>query len=479
MAGFFGSIGKYSCVADVFYGTDYHSHLGTRRAGMATFSEENGFRRVIHSIQQSPFRTKFEDELNDFSGNAGIGIISDTDAQPLLFNSHLGRFAVSTVGKILNAEELVEHLLQENMHLSEFSSGRINPTELVGLLIVKGKTFVDGIENVYRLVKGSCSILVLTEDGIIAARDSWGRTPIVVGRRDDAYAVASESSAFQNLGFETEYFVGPGEIVRITADHMEQLRKPSPRKQICSFLWVYYGFPTSDYENRNTEEVRNACGEAMGRIDTAEVDCACGIPDSGIGMAIGYASGHGVPYRRAISKYTPTWPRSFTPSKQELRELVAKMKLIHNGAVLRDKRVLFCDDSIVRGTQLRDNTKCLFEAGAKEVHMRIASPPLLYGCPFINFTSSKSEMELLTRRLIAEFEGMDAANDPERLKAYSKTDSPEYLRMVEAIQNRFGLSSLRFTRLEDLVEAIGLPKCELCTHCFDGSSDFSLRETNL
>ena len=479
MAGFFGSIGKSSCVADVFYGTDYHSHLGTRRAGMATFSEENGFRRVIHSIQQSPFRTKFEDELNDFSGNAGIGIISDTDAQPLLFNSHLGRFAVSTVGKILNAEELVEHLLQENMHLSEFSSGRINPTELVGLLIVKGKTFVDGIENVYRLVKGSCSILVLTEDGIIAARDSWGRTPIVVGRRDDAYAVASESSAFQNLGYETEYFVGPGEIVRITADHMEQLRKPSPRKQICSFLWVYYGFPTSDYENRNTEEVRNACGEAMGRIDTTEVDCACGIPDSGIGMAIGYASGHGVPYRRAISKYTPTWPRSFTPSKQEMRELVAKMKLIHNGAVLRDKRVLFCDDSIVRGTQLRDNTKCLFEAGAKEVHMRIASPPLLYGCPFINFTSSKSEMELLTRRLIAEFEGMDAANDPERLKAYSKTDSPEYLRMVEAIQNRFGLSSLRFTRLEDLVEAIGLPKCELCTHCFDGSSDFSLRETNL
>ena len=479
MAGFFGSIGKSSCVADVFYGTDYHSHLGTRRAGMATFSEENGFRRVIHSIQHSPFRTKFEDELDDFSGNAGIGIISDTDAQPLLFNSHLGRFAVSTVGKILNAEELVEHLLQENMHLSEFSSGRINPTELVGLLIVKGKTFVDGIENVYRLVKGSCSILVLTEDGIIAARDSWGRTPIVVGRRDDAYAVASESSAFQNLGFETEYFVGPGEIVRITADHMEQLRKPSPRKQICSFLWVYYGFPTSDYENRNTEEVRNACGEAMGRIDTTEVDCACGIPDSGIGMAIGYASGHGVPYRRAISKYTPTWPRSFTPSKQEMRELVAKMKLIHNGAVLRDKRVLFCDDSIVRGTQLRDNTKCLFEAGAKEVHMRIASPPLLYGCPFINFTSSKSEMELLTRRLIAEFEGMDAANDPERLKAYSKTDSPEYLRMVEAIQNRFGLSSLRFTRLEDLVEAIGLPKCELCTHCFDGSSDFSLRETNL
>lgn len=479
MAGFFGSIGKTSCVADVFYGTDYHSHLGTRRAGMATYSEENGFRRVIHSIQNSPFRSKFEDELPGFSGNAGIGIISDTDAQPLLFNSHLGRFAISTVGKILNLDELVEHCLQENMHLSEFSSGRINPTELVGLLIVKGKTFVDGIENVYRLVKGSCSILLLTEDGIIAARDSWGRTPIIVGKRCDAHAVASESTAFQNLGFETSYFVGPGEIVRIKADGMEQLRKPSEKMQICSFLWVYYGFPTSDYENRNTEVVRNACGVAMGKRDKAEVDCACGIPDSGIGMAIGYAEGHGVPYRRAISKYTPTWPRSFTPSRQELRELVAKMKLVHNTAVLRDQRVLFCDDSIVRGTQLRDNTTCLFEAGAKEVHMRIASPPLLYGCPFINFSESKSEMELLTRRIIAELEGNEAAHNPERLAAYADAHTPEHARMTEMIRNRFGLSSLEFTRLEDLVEAIGLPKCRLCTHCFDGTSAYTLTETNL
>lgn len=479
MAGFFGSIGKSSCVADVFYGTDYHSHLGTRRAGMATFSEENGFKRVIHSIQNSPFRSKFEDELSGFSGKAGIGIISDTDAQPLLFNSHLGRFAVSTVGKINNLDELVEHCLQEGMHLSEFSSGRINPTELVGLLIVKGKTFVDGIENVYRLVKGSCSILLLTEDGIIAARDAWGRTPIVVGKRMDAYAVASESTAFQNLGYETSYFVGPGEIVRIKADSMEQLRKPSPKMQICSFLWVYYGFPTSDYEGRNTELVRNACGVAMGKRDKAEVDCACGIPDSGIGMAIGYAEGHGVPYRRAISKYTPTWPRSFTPTRQELRELVAKMKLIHNTSVLRDQRVLFCDDSIVRGTQLRDNTTCLFEAGAKEVHMRIASPPLLYGCPFINFSESKSEMELLTRRIIAELEGNEAAHNPERLAAYGKAGSPEYERMITMIRDRFGLTSLAFTRLEDLVEAIGLPKCSLCTHCFDGSSAFTMEETNL
>lgn len=479
MAGFFGSIGRTSCVTDVFYGTDYHSHLGTRRGGMATYCKDNGFKRVIHSIQNAPFRTKFEDELPGFSGNAGIGIISDTDAQPLLFNSHLGRFAISTVGKILNAEELVEMLLNENMHLSEFSSGRINPTELIGLLIVKGKTFVDGIENVYRLIKGSCSILLLTEEGIIAARDSWGRTPIIVGRRDDAMAVASESNSFINLGFQTEYFVGPGEIIRITADKMEQLRKPSPKMQVCAFLWVYYGFPISDYEGRNAEEVRNACGRAMGKEDGVQVDCVCGIPDSGIGMAVGYSEGSGVPYRRAICKYTPTWPRSFTPSHQEIRELVAKMKLLHNQSILKDKRVLFCDDSIVRGTQLRDNTQCLKEAGAKEVHMRIASPPLFYGCQFINFTSSKSDMELITRRFIAEFEGDEAANDPQRIAAYAKTNSPEYKRMVSAIADRFGLNSLRFTTLETLVEAIGLPKDRVCTHCFDGSSFHSLEETNL
>lgn len=497
MAGFFGTVSKSSCVADVFYGTDYHSHLGTRRAGMATYCEDKGFKRVIHSIQHSPFRTKFEAELPGFFGNAGIGIISDTDAQPLLFNSHLGRFAVSTVGKILNQEELVEHLLSQNMHLSEFSSGRINPTELVGLLIVQGKDFVDGIENVYRQVKGSCSILILTEDGIIAARDSWGRTPIVVGKRTTeatteknqqtiegltettAYAVSSESTAFVNLGYEVEYYVGPGEIVKITADKMEQLRKPSPRMQVCAFLWVYYGFPTSCYEGKNAEEVRNACGIAMGASDDARVDCVCGIPDSGIGMALGYADGAGVPYKRAICKYTPTWPRSFMPVNQDMRELVAKMKLIHNSAILRNKRVLFCDDSIVRGTQLRDNTTCLYEAGAKEVHMRIASPPLLYGCKFINFTNSQSDMELITRRFIAEFEGQEAANDPERIAAYAKTDSPEYQRMVGAIRDRFGLKSLKFTKLETLIEAIGLPKDRVCTHCFDGSSAHTLEETNL
>lgn len=476
MAGFFGSIGKSPCVADVFYGTDYHSHLGTRRGGMATYDATTGnFRRVIHSISSAPFRTKFEEELPEFLGNAGIGIISDTDAQPLLFNSHLGRFALSTVGKVNNLEQLTEEVLKSNMHLSEFSSGRINPTELIGLLIIQGNTFVEGIRNAQQKVKGSLSMLLLTEDGIICARDSWGRTPIIIGRREDAYCAASESTSFYNLGYQTDRFVGPGEILRLRADGVEQLAPAyENHSQVCSFLWVYYGFPTSDYEGRNTEVVRNRIGYAMGKEDPTEVDCCCGVPDSGIGMAIGYSEGHGVSYRRAISKYTPTWPRSFMPVNQNMRELVAKMKLIQNDSVLRGKRVLLCDDSIVRGTQLRDNTRCLTEGGAAEVHMRIACPPLLYGCPFINFSESKSIMELITRRMIAEFEGEDAALCDERVQAYATTDSPEYKRMVAAIADRFGLDSLRFTKLETLVEAIGLPKDHICTHCFDGSSAHTL-----
>lgn len=317
-------------------------------------------------------------------------------------------------------------------------------------------------------------MLLLTEDGIIAARDSWGRTPIVIGKKEGAYAATGESTAFPNLGYETVYYLGPGEIVRLYADHMEQLRKPNKNMQICSFLWVYYGFPTSCYEGRNVEEVRFASGKKMGETDDVQVDCACGIPDSGIGMALGYAAGKGVPYQRAIAKYTPTWPRSFMPSNQEMRSLVAKMKLIANKDVLKDKRVLFCDDSIVRGTQLRDNTKVLFEDGVKEVHMRIACPPLIYGCPFINFTSSKSDMELITRRLIKEFEGDENKN----LDKYAITDSPEYQRMVAEIAKRLNLSSLKFNKLETLVESIGLPKCRICTHCFDGSSAYTLNEEN-
>ena len=479
MAGFFGTISSEPCVTDVFYGTDYNSHLGTRRAGMVTYDPELGFKRSIHSLESTYFRTKFEDELPKFKGNSGIGIISDTDAQPQLFNSHLGRFAICTVAKINNIEEITKKLLDEGKHLTEFSSGRINQTEVIGLLIVKGRNFVEGIEHVFREVRGSCSMIILTENGIIAARDSWGRTPVVIGKKEGAYAITSETTAFPNLGYEVVKFLGPGEIVKVTNTSYEVLRKPNRRMQICSFLWIYYGFPTSDYEERNTEAVRNACGYAMGKEDDVVVDCACGIPDSGIGMAIGYAAGHGCPYMRAISKYTPTWPRSFTPSNQEMRDLVAKMKLIQNKTILKGKKVLFCDDSIVRGTQLRDNTACLFESGAKEVHMRIACPPLVYGCKFVNFTSSKSDMELITRRIIAELEGPDAAQDPERIKAYATTDSPEYNRMVETIRERFHLTSLKFTKMSTLIESIGLPKDQVCTHCFDGSSAFTLEEANL
>lgn len=460
---------RTSCVTDLFYGTDYNSHLGTKRGGIATYDVESGnFARSIHNLESTYFRTKFEDELDKFKGCSGIGVISDTDPQPIVLNSHLGRFAIVTVAKIANIEELEQRLLEQNMHFGELSSGKTNQTELVALLIIQGKTFVEGIENVYKHVKGSCSMLLLTEDGIIAARDRWGRTPIVIGRKEGAYAATSESSSFPNLDFEVDRYLGPGEIVRLRADGVEQMRKPDEQMQICSFLWVYYGFPTSCYEGKNVEEVRFTSGFKMGQTDRSEVDCACGIPDSGVGMALGYAEGKGVPYHRAISKYTPTWPRSFTPSKQEMRNLVAKMKLIPNRSMLQGKRVLFCDDSIVRGTQLRDNVKVLFDYGAKEVHIRIACPPLIYACPYIGFTASKSPLELITRRIIKELEGDENKN----LEKYATTGSPEYERLVEIIRERFGLSSLKFNTLETLVESIGLPKCKLCTHCFDGSSHF-------
>lgn len=470
MGGFFGTVALRECTADLFYGTDYNSHLGTRRGGMAGYNkEEKTFTRSIHNLESSYFRTKFEPTLDRFRGcTSGIGVISDTDAQPLIINSHLGRFAIVTVAKIQNLDELAAQLLQQNMHFAELSSGKTNPTELIALLIIQGKNFVEGIENVFAHIKGSCSMLLLTEDGIIAARDKWGRTPIVVGKKEGAWAATSESTAFANLDYEIAHFVGPGEIVRLRPDGMEPMRAPEERMQICSFLWVYYGFPTSTYEGRNVEEARYASGQLMGQEDSTPVDCVCGIPDSGIGMALGYAAGMKRPYQRAISKYTPTWPRSFTPANQEMRSLVAKMKLIANRAVLNGKRVLFCDDSIVRGTQLRDNVKVLFDDGAKEVHMRIACPPLIYGCPFIGFTSSKSDMELITRRIIKDFEGDENAN----LDKYATTDSPEYQRLVEEIRRRLGLTTLRFNKLEQLVQAIGLPKCRLCTHCFDGSSCF-------
>jgi amidophosphoribosyltransferase len=466
MGGFFGTIAVQDCVNDLFYGTDYNSHLGTKRAGLVTFDKEKGFTRSIHSLERDYFRSRFEGELEGFKGNAGLGIISDTDPQPILINSHLGRYAVVTVAKVNNLREIADELLEKRMHLSEMSQNNINQTELISLLINMGDTFVDGINLVYKKVKGSCSILILTEDGIIAARDALGRTPIVIGRKEGAYAATSESTSLPNLDYEPLRDVGPGEIVRLRADGVEVLQKPFSRCQICSFLWVYYGFPASDYEGVNTEYVRETAGRVMGEEDDTEADCVCGIPDSGVGTALGYAEGHKIPYKRAVLKYTPTWPRSFTPSKQSRRQLVAKMKLIPNHSILKDQRVVFCDDSIVRGTQLRDNVRTFFEYGAKEVHARISCPPLVYGCPYIGFTASKSDLELITRRIIQDFEG-----DPNKnLEKYAVSDSPEYKRMVEEIGRRLGLTSVKFNKIETLIDAIGLPKERVCTHCFDGTS---------
>lgn len=466
MGGIFGTISVRSCVNDLFYGTDYNSHLGTRRAGMVTYDREQGFSRSIHSLERNYFRTKFEDELGKFTGNQGVGVISDTEPQPIIVNSHLGRYAVVTVARINNLHEIADDLLKQRMHLSEMSANNINQTEMVALLINMGNTFVEGINNVFQTIKGSCSMLVLTEDGIIAARDILGRTPLVIGHKEGAYAVSSETSSFPNLDYTTLRDIGPGEIVRLRVDGIEVLKEPITREQVCSFLWVYYGFPSSSYEGINVEAVRERNGKMMGQEDDTEADLVCGIPDSGVGMAIGYAEGHGIPYKRAVLKYTPTWPRSFTPSDQSRRNLVAKMKLIPNKAILQDKRVVFCDDSIVRGTQLRDNVRTFFECGAKEVHGRISCPPLVYGCPFIGFTASKSDLELITRRIIKDFEGDDRKN----LERYATTDSPEYQRMVDEIARRLGLTTVKFAKLESLIESIGLPKCKVCTHCFDGSS---------
>lgn len=420
MGGFFGSISKKPCVDDIFYGTDYHSHLGTKRAGLVTYDPEKGFNRVIHSIERDYFRSKFEDELDRFVGNQGLGIISDTDPQPIIVNSHLGRYAVVTVAKINNVRDIAAELLAERMHFSELSANNINQTELVALLINMGETFADGINLVYKKIEGSCSMLILTEDGIIAARDYLGRTPIALGHKDGAYAAATETLAFPNLGYKKIYDLGPGEIVKITADKFEVLQKAACREQICSFLWVYYGFPASDFDGVNVDDVREAGGLIMGVEDPVEADCVCGIPDSGVGHALGYAEGKGIPYRRAVLKYTPTWPRSFTPGQQSRRDLVARMKLIPNKAILDGNSVVFCDDSIVRGTQLRDNVKTFFDCGARSVHARISCPPLVYGCPFVGFTASKSDLELISRRIIRDFEG----NPDAKLEQYATAGTP-------------------------------------------------------
>ena len=467
MGGIFGTISKKSCVADLFYGTDYNSHLGTRRGGLATYSSEKGFVRSIHNLESSYFRTKFEPTLNKFEGaTSGIGVISDTDAQPLIMNSHLGRFAICTVAKIVNRDELTQFLLEKNMHFAEMSSGSTNPTELVALLIIQGKTFREGIENVFHHIKGSCTMMILTEDGIICARDSWGRTPIIIGKKEGAYAASSETTSFPNLDYETAYEVGPGEIVKIKADGMEQIRPANKKMQVCSFLWVYYGFPTSTYEGKNVEEARFTNGFNLAKTDDVEVDCCSGIPDSGTGMAMGYAAGKGVPYQRCIAKYTPTWPRSFMPQNQGERNLIAKMKLIPVDALIRGKSMLLIDDSIVRGTQLGETTEFLYQSGAKEVHIRPACPPLMFGCPYLNFSRSNSELDLITRRIIRDREG-DNVSD-EVLADYADPDSRNYQEMVEEIRKKLNFTTLRYHRLDDLQASIGISPCKLCTYCWDG-----------
>ena len=426
MSGFFGVVSEKECITDLFYGTDYHSHLGTKRAGMATF-DHGAPHQNIHSLENSYFRTKFSPDVHEMTGNVGIGIISDTESQPMMINSHLGRFAVCTVSRINNVDELERHCLEMHQQTTDLSLGRTNPTELVALLITQGKDFVEGVENVYNRVKGSCSMLIATPKGIIAARDKYGRTPIVIGKRGNDYALASESHSYINLGYETCRFVGPGEIVEVTTEGIRQLRAPEEKMQICSFLWIYYGYPCVEYEGINAEEVRYRLGQFMGRNDDVEADFVSAIPDSGIGMALGYSNGKGIPYKRGILKYTPTWSRSFMPVNQEARALVAKMKLIPSREVMKGKDIVFCDDSIVRGTQLRDQVKMLYEYGAKHVHVRISCPPLVHGCQYLNFSASKTDNELITRRVIAELEGGEIRN----LEAYHDSSTPQYAKLVE------------------------------------------------
>jgi amidophosphoribosyltransferase len=465
MSGLFGVISNKPCATDLFYGTDYHSHLGTRRAGLSTI--DNGVMHLnIHNIENTQFKSKFSADIHEMKGDKGIGVISDTDAQPIVCNSHLGRFAVCTVSRINNIPELEQLCLSKNQQFTELSMGRTNPTELVALLVTQGKTFADGINNVYSRVRGSVSFLILTSDGIIAARDRYGRTPLVVGRRDGDYAVASETNSYVNLGYQTEYFVKPGEAVMVTHEGVKQLIAPGDKMQICSFLWIYYGFPAVEYEDINAEEVRFRLGQEMGLHDDVQADYVSGIPDYGVGMALGYAAGKGIPYKRGILKYTPTWSRSFMPINQESRSLVAKMKLIPSHKVLEGKDVVFCDDSIVRGTQLKDQVRMLYANGVKSIHVRISCPPLLYGCNYLNFSTSKTDNELITRRVIAELEGGEVRN----IEAYRDESSKQYANLVETIRKTVGVDTLKFNSLDTVCKAIGLPKCNLCTHCFDGSS---------
>lgn len=467
MGGFFGVASKEACNLDLFYGTDYHSHLGTRRGGMATYGSD-GWKRAIHNIENSPFRTKFEKDVDTMKGNIGIGCISDYDPQPILIQSHLGCFGITTVGKINNADQLIRNLYENgHTHFQSMTNGQINSTELVAALICKKDSFVEGIRYVQSVVEGSMTLLLLTENGIYAARDLLGRTPVVIGKKENAYCVSFESFAYINLGYTDYKELGPGEIVYVTPESVETVSPACEKMRICSFLWVYYGYPTSSYEGVGVEEMRYNCGKLLAQRDdhSIDVDIVAGVPDSGIAHAIGYANESGIPYARPFIKYTPTWPRSFMPTTQSQRNLIARMKLIPVHSLIEDRSLLLIDDSIVRGTQLRETTEFLYQSGAKEVHVRPACPPLLYGCKYLNFSRSKSDLDLITRRIIREWEG---DNDVNVLGEYADPNSDRYAAMLEEIRKRKNFTSLRYHRLDDLIKSIGIDACQVCTYCFNG-----------
>ena len=467
MGGFFGVAAKEDCVFDLFFGTDYHSHLGTRRAGMAVYSKDSGFDRAIHNIENAPFRTKFDKDLNEMHGSLGIGCISDYEPQPLMVRSHHGTYAITTVGKINNTDQLIEDLfVRGHSHFLEMSGGDINATELVASIVNQEENLVDGIRHAQEVIDGSMTILLMTPKGIYAARDRLGRTPVVIGKKEGAYCVSFESFAYLNLGYVEERELGPGEIVVVTPEGVKTLAAPGKDMKICTFLWVYYGYPSSSYEGISVEQMRYNCGELLAERDNVRPDIVAGVPDSGTAHAIGYANRSGIPFSRPFIKYTPTWPRSFMPTIQTQRNLIARMKLIPVQELIQNKSLLLIDDSIVRGTQLRETTEFLYQSGAKEVHIRPACPPLLFGCKYLNFSRSSSEMDLIARRVLSQMEQEDREID---LKYYVDPDTPQYAEMVERIGRQLNFTTLRYNRLDDMIASVGIPRDRLCTYCWDGN----------
>ncbi|MBQ4523825.1 MAG: amidophosphoribosyltransferase [Lachnospiraceae bacterium] len=468
MSGFFGVVAKEDCMFDLYFGTDYHSHLGTRRGGLAVYDKEKGFDRAIHNIENAPFRTKFDKDFHEMKGSMGIGCISDYEPQPLIVRSHHGTYAITTISKINNTDEIVNTIFKHgNSHFLEMSGGDINPTELVAAIINQKENLIEGIHYAQELIEGSLSLMLLTPKGIYAARDKYGRTPVIIGKKEDAYCLTFEDFAYRNLGYEDYKELGPGEIIVATPEGIRTLMAPGKEMKMCTFLWVYYGYPSTSYEGISVEQMRYNCGTYMAQRDTVKPDIVAGVPDSGIAHAIGYSNESGIPFSRPFIKYTPTWPRSFMPTIQSKRNLIAKMKLIPVHDLIKDKSLLLIDDSIVRGTQLRETTEFLYQSGAKEVHIRPACPPLLYGCKYLNFSRSSSEMDLITRRVIARLEGTEDVTD-EVLQEYANPESQKYEQMVEEIRKELNFTSLQFNRLDDMLESIGIPKENLCTYCWNG-----------